>query len=219
MSRLRCATGWVFPAVILIAYAPVSLAGIASTTGGMLEIFPPVTFLTGATESSTKIFILDEGIKATTADVEVNCYVPGVHGDTPGPYLIIPAGTVVNSYLVHFDPLGAGFATVSGSVFFDPGEMIIGVQTHTPLLYTTDAMLGHPLAGYPGVFDAFRGFETLPGIDSMTLPPTMDSASFTLFAELGVDHARIITLPVPEPSTFAALAALATLSAIRRRRG
>jgi hypothetical protein len=137
-----------------------------------------------------------------SAAVELNVYGVGIHGDDPPPYLVVPAGTRVQSYLVHFDPVGSSFATLTGAVFFDPGETIIGIQTHTPLLYTTDGPLGDPLATYPGTFDAFRGFETLPGPDSVTLPPGLGSASFTLFAELGVDHARILTVPVPEPTSF-----------------
>ena len=121
------------------------------------------------------------------------------------PYLTVPSGTRVHSYFVHFDPIGGSFATLTGAVFFDPGETVIGVQTHSPLLYGTDGPLGDPMATYPGTFDMFRAFETLPGTDTVTLPPGMASASFTLFAELGVDHARILTAPVPEPSSIAVL--------------
>jgi len=106
---------------------------------------------------------------------------------------------------VHFDPVGGSFATLTGAVFFDPGETIIGVQTHTPLLYATDGPLGEPMATYPDTFIEFRAFETLPGTDTVTLPPDMGSASFTLFAELGVDEARILTFAVPEPSSLALL--------------
>jgi hypothetical protein len=76
------------------------------------------------------------------------------------------------------------------------------------------------LATYPGAFDMFRAFETLPGTDTVTLPVGMGSASFTLFAELGVDQARIITSPViPEPASIVLLAAgLMGTGRISRRR-
>jgi hypothetical protein len=195
-------------------------ADILFTTGAMAEISAPVSFVTGDNESSTSIDILDEGVSVLASDVELNVYGVGVHGDDPPPYLIVPSGTRVQSYLVHFDPSGSGFATLTGAVFFDLGETVIGIQTHTPLLYTTDGPLGHPLATYPGVFDAFRGFETLPGTDTVTLPPGLGSASFTLFAELGVDHARIFTSPViPEPSSLALLGlGVAGLCRLVRRR-
>ena len=191
-------------------------ADILFTTGAMTEIPAPVSFVEGDTESSTSIAILDEGVTVLSSDVSVNAFGVGAHGDSPPPYLVVPSGTPVHSYFVHFDPVGGAFATLTGAVFFDPGETVIGVQTHTPLLYTTDGPLGHPLATYPGTFDMFRAFETLPGPDSVTLPPGMGSASFTLYAELGVDHARILTSPaVPEPSSFA-LFGVGILGMIRR---
>ena len=203
--------------VALLMLANRANADIAFTTGAMAEIFAPVSFLEGDTESSTVIAILDEGISVLPGDVFVNAFGVGIHDFTAPPYLLVPAGTRVQSYLVHFDPVGASFATLTGGVFFDPGETIIGVQTHTPLLYTTDGPLGDPMATYPDVFIEFRAFETLPGTDTVTLPPDMGSASFTLFAELGVDEARILTFAVPEPSSLA-LACLAALGVSRLAR-
>ncbi len=58
------------------------------------------------------------------------------------------------------------------------------------------------MATYPDTFIEFRAFESLPGLDTVTLPPGLGSASFTLFAELGVDQARILTSVVPEPGAW-----------------
>jgi hypothetical protein len=195
-------------------------ASIIATSGDMTEIAGPVSFLAGETESSSTIFIFDEGTTLLTEDVFVNAFGVGTHDGSAPPYLIIPAGTRVNSYLVHFDPVGTSFTTLTGTVYFEAGETILGVQTHTPLLYATDGLLGDPSATYPTAFDEFRAFETLPGTDTVTLPVAMDSASFTLFAELGVDQARILTYAIPEPSTFVALAGLVlcfTAARCRRR--
>jgi hypothetical protein len=207
---------------LTLAYAPPAQADIAFTTGAMTQIFAPVSFVSGDTESSTTIAILDEGVSVLPADTFVNAFGVGVHDGTAPPYLLVPMGTRVHSYIVHFDPIGSSFATLSGSVFFDPGETIIGVQTHTPLLYDTDAPLGHPMATYPP-FMEFRAFEFLPGTDTVTLPPGMASAAFTMFAELGIDQARILTTPaIPEPATLAlfGLAAVGiTILSRSRRRG
>ena len=122
---------------------------------------------------------------------------------------------MVHTYIVHFDPDG-GVVELTGSVTFDPGETIIGIQTHTPYLDGSDAAVGDPLATYPtGLLD-FRAFESLPGIDEVTVPPGVGSASFTLIAELGIDQARIVTL-VPEPATLTVLA-LGGLTVWRKRR-
>lgn len=189
-------------------------ADIVTTTGAMTEISAPVSFLPGDAESSTSIAILDEGITLLAADVFVNAFGVGTHDGSAPPYLLVPAGTLVHSYFVHFDPIGSGFTMLTGAVFFDPGETIIGVQTHTPLLYATDASLGHPMATYPDSFIEFRAFETLPGTDTVTLPPGMASASFTLFAELGVDQARILTSVVPEPGAWLLVAVVGTAAGV-----
>jgi len=201
---------------LLVATARPAIAAIASTTGAMMEVTSPIVLTEAGFESSTAIAILNEGSTVTSADIFVNAFGPGTHGGTPTPTLMIPAGTLVNSYIVHFNPIGGGFATATGAVFFDPGETIIGVQTYSPLLYTTDDMLGDPFAVYPDVFIEFRAFETLPGIDGVTLPVDMGSASFTLFAELGIDQARIIT--IPEPGSLSIFTAGLMLLVIRRRR-
>lgn len=188
--------------ISIVTLASQAVADIVSTTGAMTEISAPVSFVPGDTESSTSIAILDEGITLLVDDQFVNAFGVGTHDGSAPPYLLVPAGTLVHSYFVHFDPIGSGFATATGAVFFSPGETIIGVQTHTPLLYASDAPLGHPMATYPDTFIEFRAFETLPGTDTVTLPPGLGSASFTLFAELGVDHARIFTTVVPEPGAW-----------------
>ncbi len=125
--------------VVALASAIAMLANQANgnilfTTGAMTPIPAPVSFVTDATESSTSIAILDEGVSVLPGNVFVNAYTVGVHGDTPPPYLMVPSATRVHSYFVHFDPIGSSFATLTRAVFFDPGETIIGVQTHTPLL-------------------------------------------------------------------------------------
>ena len=190
-------------------------ADILSTTGAMAPITAPVSFLEGATESSTLIGILDEGVTVLPLDIFVNAVGLGTHTGSSGAPIAIPAGSMVHTYIVHFDPNG-GVVMLTGSVTFDPGETILGIQTHTPYLDLADAVVGDPLATYPtGLLD-FRAFETLPGTDKVTVPPSLDSASFTLIAELGIDQARIVTL-VPEPATLSLLA-IGGLALIRSKR-
>lgn len=189
-------------------------AQILFTAGDMVEITTPVSFEPESFESSSTIAILDEGSSVLPGDIFVNAFGPGIHDGSAPPYLLIPEGTRVRSYHVHFDPDG-GVVSLTGSVFFEPGETILGVQTHTPLLYDTDPFLGHPDATYPAGFIEFRAFESLPGTDTVELPFDMTFATFSLIAELGVDHARIIT--IPEPSSIALLISAATLLGIRRR--
>ena len=204
-------------ATLLFSFAHEAAAGIITTTGAMTEIFAPVSFIEGDTESSTVILILDEGITILPSEIFVNKVGAGLHSGSSGTPIVISAGSIVQTYIVHFDPTG-GFATVTGDVLFEPGEIILGIQTHTPLLDGADGAVGDPAVTYPTGLLEFRAFETLPGIDTVTIAP--GSASFTLFAELGIDQARIVTTPIPEPSTSALLIlGLAALCVRRRRAG
>jgi hypothetical protein len=203
----------------LLCTGPVQ-ADIFSLTGAMAEITPPVSVADeGITESSSTIFIIDEGVSIVPPSppaLFVNAFGPGPHDDSFPPSLLMPPGSVFHSYLVHFDPSG-GIVALAGSVTFDPGETIFGIQTYSPLLYSTDGPFGHPLVTYPGVFIATRAFDTLPApADMVTIAGDLNSATFALTAELGIDQARIFT--VPEPSSAALLFVAAALGLIRRNR-
>lgn len=198
-------------------------ADILSVSGAMTILAPPVSVASeGITESSASIFIIDEGISIvppSPPDLFVNAFGPGSHGGSFPPSLTLPPGAIFHSYLVHFDPVGPGIVALTGTVTFAPGETIFGIQTHTPLLYTTDAPFGHPFVTYPGAFDSTRGFDTLPApADVVTIAGDLNSATFSLTAELGVDQARIFTVPVPEPSSAALLLLGSAMVLLRRYR-
>ncbi len=208
------------PVLLLLCSNPVR-ADIFSVSSAMTILPPPLSVAgEGITESSSTMFIIDEGISMVPAgppDLFVNAFGAGTHDDSYPPSLMMPSGTLFHSYLVHFDPSG-GIVSLTASVTFDPGEFIFGIQTYTPLLYTTDGPFGHPLVSYPGAFISTRGFDTLPGpADTVTIAGDLNSAMFSLTAELGIDQARIFTFPVPQPGTLALLAS-AGLGLVRRKR-
>jgi len=202
------------------AFTNQAFGAILFTTGSMLETTPLLSFVGGDTESSTEILIAFEGTTVLPIDIFVNAVGPGTFTGSSFPATTISAGTTVHSYFVHFDPLGGAFTTLTGSVFFEPGETILGIQTHTPLLDGADPAVGGP-GTYPTGIDAFRAFETLPGTDTVTIAPGLGSASFTFFAELGVDQGRIITTTAPIIPVPAAVwlfgGALGALGVVRRR--
>lgn len=212
---------FLFCAVVLQDASPVR-AAVFAVSGAMTVLTPPVSVAAeGITESSSTIYIIDEGVSIVPAgppDLFVNAFGPGPHGDSFPPSLMLPPGAVFNTYLVHFDPAG-GTVSLTGTVTFDPGETIFGIQTHTPLLYTTDGPFGHPDVTYPGAFISTRAFDTLPApADVVTIAGDLNSAIFALTAELGVDQARIFTYTVPEPSRAVLLLLGAALGLVRRRR-
>jgi hypothetical protein len=145
--------------VVAVLLAGRSHADILSVSGSMTILTPPVSVAgEGITESSSTIFIIDEGVSIVPPgppSLFVNAFGPGPHGDDPAS-LMMPPGAVFHSYLVHFDPAG-GVVSLTGSVTFDPGEIIFGIQTHAPLLYTTDGPFGLPSVAYPGAFIATLG--------------------------------------------------------------
>lgn len=202
MKKMILSAGLIGIAGFMAAHAQ---AGVMMTTGALSVTAPPASFAEGSTESSTGFVILDEGVKVLPSDVTVNAFGVGVFTGSTAMLATLPKDSLVQTYFVHFDPVGSMFATVTGAVFFDPGQIILGIQTHTPLIDSTD-LLGHPTPTYPTGFST-RGFETLPGTDTVTIAPGLGSASFTFFAELGIDQARIFTtpsaIPVPAPGAAA----------------
>jgi hypothetical protein len=214
--------------IVLIASCILAMLSAGSTYADILSVSATMTILTppvsvageGITESSTTIFVIDEGISVVPPGppaLFVNAFGPGPHGDSFPPSLMMPPGSVLHSYLVHFDPAG-GIVSLTGTITFDPGETIFGIQTHAPLLYSTDGPFGDPSVVYPGAFIATRAFDTLPApADVVTIAGDLNSATFALTAELGMDQARIFTVPVPEPSSAALLIVGAVVLGLIRR--
>jgi hypothetical protein len=136
----------------------------------------------------------------------------------------ILAGTVVDSYLLHFNPSSSSQTTISGSVSFD--GIILGViySKNTDAnngnivgLAATDPLYALPLSSYPtsggrGIFDDATdsyGFV----FNSGTLNFTFSGSSTAL------DEIRILVDPVPEPIHYvmAGVAALVLFAIYRSR--
>jgi len=96
-------------------------------SGAIRQIDPPASEVFDSLESNTYIFAWRERASfALPASVKVNLSRPGRYVSTSEySTATISAGTVVDCYFLHFDPVGDGPASASGQLSF--GGEIIGV--------------------------------------------------------------------------------------------
>ncbi|MCP4713430.1 MAG: hypothetical protein GY869_32775 [Planctomycetes bacterium] len=104
-----------------------------------------------------------------------------------GPGSAIPAGTVVSSHYIIYDP-ASGVPHISGTAVFD--NPVIGLIFNTNTLNNSDH-LGIPTTNYLNPSE--RGFEGHQNDTATITDP--NTVSFSLRAGSPGDYARIITLP------------------------
>lgn len=210
------------PALGLLLAATPAAAAVIGTTGAIFEIAAPASTLEGALDSNTQIFLFAEQASVTLGSaLAVNLDTPGTYDNNNlppggGP---VAAGTLVDSYFVHYNP-ASGNQSLFGSVTFDTD--ILGVLVFTAALEGSDASLGSPGTVYiPLGGDANRGLDFGP--DAVTLSADLRTLSFALSDNSNrVDQARIVVAGagsiVPEPDTALLFGAgLLVLAAARRK--
>jgi hypothetical protein len=156
-------------------------------------------------------------------------YITGSDILHPG---VIPAGTTVSSIMIHFDhiPVQPFDAVDSAAFWVITDEPIIGVIVSDDLLDDSDAIVGADGTIYPHGL-ALRGTTVDPteGDDDILVgfPGDGPNGSYSVVVysmEVGavLDEMRIITSPVPEPtSAMLGVVAAATLlgfGAVRSKR-
>lgn len=172
---------------------------MTGTIGNVIHLgSAPSSVALHQTESATSAIAFNERQRVElTAPLRVNYVVPGP--ETAGfPNQTLPAGTIVDSHLVHSDPVKlTGVSRRVGSVTF-AGE-IIGVITGTRLLSFSD-FLGAPGTTYGGT-KAPRGFEGRinvtgsPVADRYTISPDLRTINLDFKTYL-YDEIRILTKSV-----------------------
>ncbi len=186
-------------------------AGVVGTTGAVTSLFFTPLFL-DLGELESNIFISEiaeqKNVQLNSAlavDISLPSTVPSSISVnlTPG---VVAAGTRVDSYLLHFDPIGTPSQplALSGSVTFS--LPVLGIEVLTTSLNSTDTVLGIPGAFYP-IGEVNRGLELSVGLvgietfDGITLSLDRKTVSVILSTQLSLDQVRVITA-VPEPSSL-----------------
>lgn len=171
-----------------------SVARLTGTSGDVQVLNQaPADVSPEALTSDTQAFVFTERqCETLTANLPVDVLNPtGTYRDTATQPGVIPAGTRVDSYYVHFDQPGtAGTESVTGTLTFD--QPVLGIIFLTPTLNATDAAVGAPGTTYPtGANTAFRGYEG----PSDTVQVSADRLTVTFTATVGAfqDELRIIT--------------------------
>lgn len=192
-------------------------------SGAVTEATPPINLTDGNWQSSTEIRAFQEQQDFVLPQaVSVDITVPGTSPNSTDSNLspgTIPAGTVVDSYFLHFDPVGkpAHPVELTGSITLD--APIIGIIAEDDTLEASNSVLGIQGDAYPD-----GGLELNPAgggtSDVLTWEANNQTVDVDWRASSQSDNIRIITeaSPVPEPSTALLAIAFAGLLILHRRR-
>ena len=191
--------------ILLLGFATVcAQAAIDTYTGAIAPQagFPADVSLNQAESDEDILTYTERQSFMLPEDLAVDISADGTYNEpddlTPG---IIPAGTLVNCYLVHIDKVGDTTTTVelSGSVTFE--NAILGIIVTTPTLDSSDGIVGR--AGvvygprYVNNVDDYSDLELSgevpgPGQDELTLAGS--TVSIIAAVSTKMDEIRIIEL-------------------------
>lgn len=201
----------------LFAGVGVSYAGVLSTSGNAEVVVPPSSLKAGDWESDTRISVFreQEGL-LLDQDLAIDMSVPGIVNSSIASPGVIPKGTVVGSYYLHYDKVGrsTSFRGSGGAVTFD--QDVVGLILFTANLDISDMDLGLPGAIYP-TLELARGIIQEQGTDSVTLSPDRRTVSVDFQTAQWVDSIRVITVPEPALAGVGGLLAIC-VGALRRGR-
>jgi len=173
---------------------------IADTFAGTAFLSePPESILEGEFQLNSFISWFFEGQTTLSNELDVDITSPGEY--TQGSVLsngAIAAGATVNSYLLHFDPVGQPSAPAYASGTFRFPQPIAGINVLDASLDDTD-LFGAPGTNYPTAVE-FRGLEFGTGsvADLLDFFGLRDIKLDLAASGVGVDQVRVFTkAPIP----------------------
>lgn len=189
---------------LLVSIPSVSNASIVAHSSNVHVQAPPSDLRTGKLESDSVIvaFAEREGF-ALPSELPLNITAPGASpvgtdpNYSPGS---VAAGELVNTYVLHFDPVGEppNGNTVFAEGFITLDSDILGLITRASTLNATHPIVGLPGVLYPG--GDFQGIELGQPGAYVTLSADRRTVSFGLPVGPHADNLRIATA-VPEVSS------------------
>jgi hypothetical protein len=200
-------------------------AGIVSQSSSVsLAPTPPANIRQGVTENNLAVltFVERQSFPLSEA-LTVDISLPGMHPVAGDPHFTIDtidAATLIDSYYLHFDPIGqppnGNAVFISGFVTFD--RDVLGIITKNGTLADANALIGLSSVKYPT--GDFQGVELFDEGSYITLSDDLRTVSFGLPVGPHADNLRIVTAAVPEASSFIlALVGAVTAIAIATARG
>ena len=215
----RLVSLWTLCSAMLIATIGSANAQITSVSGQVLALlFPPPSVATGALENDVYGVVFQEQSNLVlSAPLTVNAMGPGTYGShNASNSLVIPTGTPIQSYFVHFDSVGMPNQHIYYTCTITFANNILGVIYMENELNASDAPLGAPGTTY-ATNEVWRGLED-NNIDLITISNDLKTVTINSRLLNHLDQIRIVTEAVPEPSSLLALAAgLPLLARLRRR--
>ena len=192
--------------VVLAAMSGAAMGGIVSIDGGLVKDAPGVNDpIQGFGEANYVQGFAERTSITLTEDVNIQL------GD--GSAGTLAAGTVVNSYMVYFDPEGDDLLTVSNiDIIFD--NQILGLVVSDQAMVDTHALLGLGGLNYYGGIDMNYGPNGAPDIELFE----GSTLNVSLRASQG-DYFRVLTVSntVPTPGSLALLGVAGLIGTSRRR--
>lgn len=173
-------------------------AGSPATTPNVEEVGVPTSAVFNDLESNITIHLFPEWDSyILPADVRVDITEPGYYENNYGRSSgVIPAGTSLGCWFIHFDPVGSQQCVSSGAIRFDVD--ILGLIVQTGSLDQTDAILGAPGTVYP-TGQSSRGFEN--NAEKITLEADMRTLTIHRFhSTFPGEQLRILVAPAGEAS-------------------
>ena len=209
LARSKVAIAALFATVVFLP-PKMANAAIVSTTGDVVVATPPADITNGQWESNTQIRAFAEQqevvlVSSLPVDISVSGTSPSAVDSNLSP-ATIQAGTIVDSYALHFDVVGSletkNAKEATGSITFSSD--VLGIIALSDSLNETNSAVGLPGVLYASGADHGLDLDPAGGgtSDIVTLSADLRTITVDWRDASFPDDLRVVTA-VPEPTAWA----------------